>query len=190
MVSGAKTERKTMNIMAKTRISVEEFRKRNESARKARAVDGGDRDLAVINGVKKYAIRFEQAGDPKMAAKLRKYADQLEGFLKTESDMRAAIVAVTSDPVGAAVRTAMVELVKKLPACFPTDEDAECFARTLPLLQAKRAEAADADKRHKAAQATATARHSFRDLMELAAVEATGEVYANKAVLQLQGIGL
>jgi hypothetical protein len=158
----------------KERVSPAEYLKRMTARRMARGMDPAERNAAIVNGLRKYAGRFDRAGDPATGRKLNEAADSAAACLTEQAECLAAIEADTSDPFGAAVESAAGELRKRLPACFPSDEDAVQFARGLPLIEAKRQATHAADRRAALGKRATAAWRRFLDVTAEAAALATG----------------
>ena len=97
------------------------------------------RRQAAIEGLERYARRFERSGEPKTAEKIRKLALDASIAMEKYDQIERELSKPKPNPVGEAQAVAVAELKKVLPKCFPTDGDARAFVCKLPLLDAFRA---------------------------------------------------
>jgi hypothetical protein len=166
----------------RTRLTLEQFTAQMKARRTARAGDPASKGAAAVNGLRKYAARFEAAGDGDTGRRLNAYADKAERLLAIEAESRAAAQAERPDFLGDAVRAGAAELCRKLPATFPTEEDGVAFCRGLPFVEAKARAREAADAGFRAGKRAATARRDFTEVLESACSLATGDADTSKAI--------
>ena len=142
-------------------------------------------------GLTNKLTRMRRSGDGKKAARIEKYATAaataLDDYRKKLGRLkqRSKKSALTE-----AVEGAVAELRKVLPACFPSDDDARVFARrNLPMLDAVRADMAQADKYAKLDRAAHNAKKTFEDAMSTAAYLIYNDSDIETGIRRLQELG-
>ena len=112
-----------------------EEEKRRESIAQAQPKDD-ERRRATIVGLRRHSRKASREGEKKKGEMLKLYADEAEQALDAYDEETKKLQAKRPDPIGDATQKATKELRKLLPACFPSDLDAERFAQKLPMVEA------------------------------------------------------
>lgn len=137
-------------------------------AAEARIPDDMQRREFAIEGMRRMARRLEREGDGTRAKNLSQLADEAGSILRDYVAATIELQARRPDPLGDAVERAAAELRKRLPACYPTDEDATAAARLLPLAEARREAGRLADHYHGVAKNRAKIGAAFWHSVETA----------------------
>lgn len=109
-----------------------EIERKAARARKA-TPDESERRAAIVEGLRRFAKKAARAGDDDLSKKLNTYVESTEKALAEYERIGKKLRGKRPDPLGDAQKVAAAELMKVLPACFPTEKDAMLFARRLPL---------------------------------------------------------
>lgn len=97
------------------------------------------RRCAALDGLERFAKRFDRAAQKDAAKKIRALAEKAEAALTEYAKIEVALSVKRPDPLAVAHEAAADELRKALPVCFPCEQDALIFARRLPLTAAVKA---------------------------------------------------
>ena len=97
------------------------------------------RRSAALDGLERFAKRFEREAQKDAAKKIRALAEKAEAALTEYAKIEVALSVKRPDPLAVAHEAAAAELRKALPVCFPCEQDALIFARRLPLTAAVKA---------------------------------------------------
>lgn len=133
---------------------------RADKIRKA-APSREDQMQAAIAGLRKLAGKEARQGRTKRADAMKKHADAAEAALDKGAKIQKKLGAKRPDPLGDQIKAAVAELRAVLPKAFPTDADAERFARRLPMLDATAEAGRLADAYAKTARARTLAEREF-----------------------------
>lgn len=164
-------------------ITPAEFLARNEARRRARGMDPVERRAAIMRGLRRYAARFENAGDPDTAFKINTYLAKAEQALDAEAKARAEAEAPRPDYLADAAAQAAKQLLKTIGFAFTDAVEASAWAiRNLPLTEARAAAAQAADRAMHASKRAAAAGRAWGELVERAAALATSEWDTGKAL--------
>ncbi len=171
-----KAEVTAANKKNSERVAKMEAKQREESlARTAALPTQSERFQTIMLGVTRCAARAKRAGEKVKAEKLNALADQMATALETFRQLKKDSEKQVKTPLADAVGAAAAELVKKLPACFANQADAELFANTrLPLTAARQEQAKADDQQVKRSKAVAKAGSQFWALAEKAAAVVSG----------------
>ena len=113
--------------------------KRRRDAEKKQPTDMEQREAAV-EGIRRVQKKHTRDGQTDRGSELGKLADEAASVLQDYALATAELQGERPDPIADAIEAATRELRKTLPKTFPTDLDAQTYARKqLPMLEARAA---------------------------------------------------
>lgn len=146
-----------------------------ERLRRAALPSADDRFSALLLGTTRSAAKCRRTGDLVKAAKLTALGDEIAGELAVWRKLSAEGKKPVATPLQDAIVRAAAELVKRLPACFATEDEAREFAgRCLPLTSARAEQARVNDAFGKARKEQSRSQNRLWDKINEAAAVATG----------------
>lgn len=172
------------------KLTLNAFEKLMSARQVARAGRIEDRDRLALAGLRIYAKRFTDAGDPASGKRFAEAADAAEKFLKQADAVRTAAEKPVPDFVGDAAANCGKTLFKLMPDAFTDAAGAACWAiANLPMAPATQKANDAAAARRKLSRQAGDARREFSKILDRVAMDVIGTVDTAKAIRELVSVG-